>query len=203
MYDNLMTNFDKTYAAVLQGQGLVRNLDIDFNNLHLVEPCMEYMDSFREALLEYMAHRVEEFAYPKLSNSRDAKAYLRRIKNFRKGKVPQGFVPSSAFWLVDGRHYLGSGDVRHCLNDALKRLGGHVGYSIRPSAWHKGLGNIQLALLLEQARLLNIERAVITCYDSNSASAKVIEKNGGILVNKVVNRVQGVKKLTRIYEVEL
>ena len=153
--------------------------------------------------MEYMAHRVEDFAYPKLSNKRDIKAYLKRLDEFRAGKVPDGFVPASAFWLVDGVHYLGSGDVRHALNAHLQRLGGNIGYSIRPAAWGKGLGTVQLAFLLQEARKLGVEKPIITCYDENFASIKIIERNGGVLVKKVVNRVYGKQRLTRIYEVNL
>jgi len=182
------------------GQG-VRELDVDFSGLRLVRPCMEYMDSFQEALLEYMAFRVEEFSYPKLSNARDIKAYLKRLDKFRKGKVPEGFVPSSAFWLVDGRQYLGSGDVRHYLNDNLRRLGGNIGYAIRPGGWRQGLGTIQLALLLDEAGRLGVQTPIITCFEHNIGSIKIIEKNGGVLINTVQNRVKGSKVLTRIYEV--
>ena len=182
---------------------MLRRLDIDFNNLHLVEPCMEYMDSYKEALMEYMAHRVEEFSYPKLSTNGDVRAYLRRVKNYKKGKVQEGHVPSSAFWMVDGVHYLGSGDVRHHLNDALRRLGGNIGYAIRPAAWGKGLGTRQLALLLTEAAKLGIQKPLITCFDQNIPSYKIIEKNGGILLNKIENRAYGQKRLTRIYEIDL
>ena len=192
-----------TFEAVLKGQGLTRNLSINFNNLHLVRPCMEYMASFKEALFEYMAHRVEEFSYPKLTTEKDVKAYLRRVADYEKGKVPEHHVPSSAFWLVDGQQYLGSGDVRHHLNDQLRRLGGNIGYAIRPAGWGRGLGTTNLALLLNEAKKLGIQRPVITCFDENIASYKVIEKNGGILKGKVENRVMGYKRLTRLYEIDI
>ncbi|MCL2855524.1 MAG: GNAT family N-acetyltransferase [Defluviitaleaceae bacterium] len=188
--------------AMLAGdrENALHNIKIDFNNLHLVWPCWEYLQSYREAIMEYIAFRVEDFAYPKITTHRDAKGYFKRLERMRKGKAPKGLVPASAFWLVDGRNYIGSGDVRHCLNESLSRLGGHIGYSIRPAAWGRGLGTIQLAMLIEEAAKLEIPRPLITCFDDNLASIKVIEKNGGILVNKITNRVRGEKKLTRHYE---
>ncbi|MCL2396974.1 MAG: GNAT family N-acetyltransferase [Defluviitaleaceae bacterium] len=178
--------------------------EIDFNNIHLVQPCMKYMDSYREAIVEYLQQRVEDFAYPKVAGKRAAMAYLQRLDNMRRGiGVPIGFVPYSAFWLVDGRQYLGSGDVRHYLNDKLRRLGGNIGYSVRPSAWRRGLGTLQLALLLDEAAGLRISKPVVTCFDVNAASARVIEKNGGVLVSKVNNRIDGQDKLTRVYQIDL
>ena len=177
-------------------------IEINFSNLHLVQPCRQYMESFQAAILEYMAFRVEDFAYPKLDRRRDVRAYFKNLENFRKGKVAAHLVPSSAFWLVDGKNYLGSGDVRHRLNDKLRRLGGNIGYSIRPAAWRQGLGSLQLSLLLKEAKKLEIKKPIITCYDDNVASAKVIEKNGGVLIEFVKNDYKGSPRLTRIYEVE-
>jgi len=182
---------------------IVRDLDVDFNNLHLAPPCEEYLDSFREAILEYLAHRVEEFVYPSLATKRDVRQFFKNLEDFRRGKVPKGFVPASAFWLVDGKHYLGSGDVRHELNDNLRRLGGNIGYSIRPAVWGKGLGTAQLMLLLKEAYAIGVKNPIITCYDKNFGSIKVIEKNGGILINRVENIVKGEPRLTRIYEISL
>ena len=179
------------------------NYKINFSNLHLIKPCKKYMVSFREALLEFMAHGVEDFSYPKIDNKRDERAYLRRCERFRKGKkIPQNFVPSSTFWLVDGTHFLGIGNVRHALNDNLRRFGGHIGYAVRPAAWRKGLGTLQLALLLAEAQKLNIPNPIITCFDGNIGSIKIIEKNGGVLINKINNKIKDKDRLTRIYQVK-
>jgi len=178
--------------------------DINFDNIHLVVPDMTYMDSYRAAWDSYRAHGVEDFVYPDVATKRKAMAYLKKIENFRRGiDMPKGYVPSSGFWLVDGRHYLGSGDVRHYLNDNLRRFGGNIGYSINPMFWRLGLGTIMLSLLLIEAKRLRIARPIITCFDGNLASAKIIEKNGGVLLNKVNNRLRGADRLTRIYEIDL
>ena len=178
--------------------------EIDYSNLHLTPPCMAYMDSFRAAIADYRAYNVEDFGYPKVRTRAAAKAYIDKMDNMRRGlSVPRGFVPSSAFWLVDGRQYLGEGHVRHFLNDNLKRFGGNIGYSIRPKFWGKGLGTRQVALLLEEAKKLYIFRPIITCFEHNIASARIIEKNGGMLVQKVNNKINGRNRLTRIYQVDL
>ena len=177
---------------------------INFNNLHLTKPNMAYMDSYRASIAQYRAHGVEDFAYPKVATKRGAAAYLQKMDNFRRGiDMPKGYVPSSGFWLVDGRHYLGSGDVRHYLNDSLRRFGGNIGYSVNPLFWRLGLGTLLLALLLNEAKHLHIAKPIITCYDGNTASAKIIEKNGGVLLRKINNKIHGVDRLTRIYEINL
>jgi len=162
------------------------------------------MDSYRVAFHEYARHVVEDFAYPDVATKRAAAKYLRRVENFRRGiDIPKGYVPSSGFWLVDGQHYLGSGDVRHYLTDSLRKLGGNIGYSINPLFWQQGLGNLQLQLLLEEAKKLRIAKPIITCFDENTASAKIIEKNHGVLLRTITNRFRGQDRPTRVYEIDL
>jgi len=179
-------------------------MDVDHNNLHLIEPTARYIDSYRAAISEYRKHNVYDFAYPKVGTRRDVARFLRDVDNTRRGLgVKSGYVPSSAFWLVDGRHYLGSGDVRHFLNDSLRKLGGNIGYSIRPAAWRQGLGTLQLALLLGEAAKLRVAKPIITCFDENTASAKVIEANGGVLIKRSNVNNRGKNRLTRVYEIDL
>jgi len=179
-------------------------IEIDHDNIHLTKPDMTYIGSYRAAFAEYRAHNVEDFAYPKVASKRQAKVYMARVENFRHGiNIPMGYVPNSGFWLVDGRNYLGSGDVRHYLDDNLRKLGGNIGYSIRPAAWRLGLGTLLLSMLLEEAIKLNISRPIVTCFDTNVASAKIIEKHGGVLLKKITNRYGGTDRLTRIYEIGL
>ena len=81
--------------------------------------------------------------------------------------------------------------------------GGHIGYFIRYSKWNKGYGSKMLSMTLERAKKLGLKKVLITCNDDNFASIKVIEKNGGILENKVTNNINGKELLTRRYWIEL
>ena len=181
-----------------------RKLDIDYDALRLVYPCETFRESFIAAIREYRAHKVVDFGYPEVEMDEDFAYFLKRCGERRQGiRVPKGFVPNTSFWLTDGVHYLGSGDVRHYLNEGLKKFGGHIGYSIRPQAWGHGLGTIQLKMLLHEARKVGIQTARLTCFDDNVGSYRVMEKNGAVMVNKVLNRVYGRNRLTRIYEIDL
>jgi len=182
----------------------MNDLKIDFDSVRLIEPCDEYMESFRGSIREYRLERVDDFSYPRVNSRREQRVYLRRVKDNRLGRnMPSGRVPSSEFWLVDDRQYLGTGSVRHFLTDNLRKLGGNIGYSIRPAAWRNGLGTIQLSLLLQEAKKLDVTSPIVTCFDHNIGSARVIEKNGGVLVEKLRNRYDGVDVLTRIYRIDL
>ena len=108
--------------------------------------------------------------------------FVKRLENWKSGKdLPDGWVPSSTLWLTDesGR-ILGKSSLRHDLNDFLRNIGGHIGYNIRKSERRKGYGSKILQLTLAKAKKLGLERVLITCDDNNIASAKIIEKNGGV-----------------------
>ena len=61
----------------------------------------------------------------------------------------------------------------------------HIGYVIRSSEWGKGYGTYMLKLALDKARAMGLEKVLITCSENNIASARVMEKNGCVLEDKV------------------
>lgn len=94
-------------------------------------------------------------------------------------------VPQDMCWLVEGERFIGETGIRYRLNDWLIQIGGHVGYGIRPKFQRQGYGKLILKLALRRLKAAGIERALVTCYDHNIASAKVIEANGGLLENVI------------------
>ncbi len=94
---------------------------------------------------------------------------------------PEGFVPSTTLWWVDGADYLGRIAIRHRLSPVLLEFGGHIGYDVRPSARRRGHATAMLRAALPIAFGFGIEQALITCDDTNVASRKVIESAGGVL----------------------
>jgi predicted acetyltransferase len=92
-------------------------------------------------------------------------------------------VPQDICWLVDGDSFIGETGIRYGLNDWLMQIGGHAGYGIRSTFQRQGYGKLILKLALERLHASGIEHALITCYDHNIGSIKVIEANGGVLEN--------------------
>lgn len=96
------------------------------------------------------------------------------------------YVTSDA-WVLTGPdgEPLGALALRHRLNDDLLRIGGHIGYGIRPSERGKKLAPCMLALGLEKAEERGMERVLVTCDEDNPASARTIEACGGVYENTV------------------
>ena len=112
--------------------------------------------------------------------------WLRKITSARTFAAP-GLVKASVYFGIADGKIVGTIQIRHALNDALMKSGGHIGYGVRPSERRKGYATRMLALALEKCREMGIERVLITCWKDNIASAKTIVKGGGVLENEVVD----------------
>lgn len=114
-----------------------------------------------------------------------------------------GLVPSTTLLCADrtARRVVGTVDIRHVLNDYLRRFGGHIGYAIRPAERGKGYGIVQLRLALDYAASrLGLARVLITCDRTNEASRRTILSCGGVLENEVWDEQDGT--FTQRYWVE-
>ena len=206
LYEKLKNDGQYNVVALTDDDSLVVNLEgIDYpthrnalNSLKLIEPDKKYLSSYIEAYDEYSKQGITTYG---LSDARSYDIFEKfdRFKNER-GLNPDR-VGSDFYWLVDeeSEHFVGEVTIRHRLNDALRRRGGHIGYGIRYSEWNKGYGTLLLKLALKKARERGITDIMITCNDDNYGSAKVMENNGMILMDKIENSVDGKAIITRRY----
>ena len=79
--------------------------------------------------------------------------------------------------------------MRHCLTDALRTAGGHIGYAIAPQYRGKGYGKELLRLLLREARDMGIGRALVTIRLDNLPSRAVALANGGVITDRTDERI--------------
>ena len=99
-------------------------------------------------------------------------------------------VPSNMFWLIDGGAFVGGISIRARIDtNALINVGGHIGYGIRPAMRGRGYGKRQLALGLDIARGMGIGLVRISCRESNHASRRIIEANGGLFIRRNEHRL--------------
>ena len=155
-------------------------------SLRLVLPEERYLVGYLQFCKEIKQTGSTSFYIPDPDKFDDWKhTIIGQNADFRQGiNLPENYVPCHSFWLIEGDELIGCCNVRHRLTPALLQSGGHIGYAIRPSKWRQGYGSKQLALALMEARKLGLERVLITCDDTNTASACIIEKNGGTLEDK-------------------
>ena len=116
----------------------------------------------------------------------DANSYEFWLEVVKDGptRVHEKYAPSSTFFAVADGKIVGIVDIRHTLTEHLLNVGGHVGYSVRPSERRKGYATEMLRQALEKCRQLGIKKALVTCNSDNIGSKKVIQKNGGMLENE-------------------
>ncbi len=122
----------------------------------------------------------------------DVRAYVERLKAEALEETPRrpGWVPCTTLWWAEGDEYLGRIAIRHRLTPALTEVGGHIGYDVRRSARRQGHATAMLRAALPVARRLGIDGALITCDVDNLASRKVIEHNGGVLVDELNGKLR-------------
>ncbi len=108
----------------------------------------------------------------------------KKLEGWPLGKgLSDEFVPNTFLvGVVDGQ-VIGRLSLRHCLNDFLERIGGHIGYGIIPSCRQQGYATEMLKQALPICSLLEIKKVLITCDIDNLGSQKVIEGCGGIFEN--------------------
>ena len=110
--------------------------------------------------------------------------------------------PYTRYFLTDETGAVfAQGDLCHRKTQHNLLFAGQLGYGVPPSHRRCGYGTIMCAKLLEKAAEQGFSSLIITCRDDNLASAKIIEKNGGILLNKIYNKEDRIDM--RRYQVDL
>ena len=111
------------------------------------------------------------------------------IKSLEIKEAKGKYIPDSTYFCLDTNRdiFVGAINIRHYLNENLLFSGGHIGDEIRPSERNKGLGTQMIALALQECQKLGIKKVLMCCDKENTASARTIIKNGGILENEVLD----------------
>ncbi|MFF7634416.1 GNAT family N-acetyltransferase [Kitasatospora sp. NPDC008050] len=94
-------------------------------------------------------------------------------------------------WIVEGDRVHGGIALRYGLNDYVRQFG-HIGYGIRPTSRRRGLASWALGRGLDEARALGLGRVLIVCEADNLASARTIERRGGVLEGALEGVLDGV-----------
>ena len=79
----------------------------------------------------------------------------------------------------------------------MKKFGGNIGYSIRPTERRKGYNKINLYLGLIKANKLNLDRVMLDCDVNNIGSDRTMKALGGVLKRTEIDPYDGI--LTNVY----
>lgn len=168
----------------------------------LVVPDVRYQDSYLAATDEFtvsgeqrdgdgdLAQPAEagyegyQFTRERLEDPAEFAHFVAQRRRAADEDAPRrsGWTACTFRWIVDDTDwYVGSLALRHELTDYLLREGGHIGYSVRPTARQRGHAREALRLALPIARdELGLDRVLVTCLEDNEASRRAIEANGGV-----------------------
>lgn len=150
--------------------------------LKLVRAAEEYRPQITEMLEEWYAsgEKIIPYAIRRL-DYHDFDYYCRNLDI-----TDTKYETSTYFCLDEERNRMvGAVNIRHELNDALLRNGGHIGDGVRPSERRKGIATEMIGLALQKCRELGIGKVLMVCDKENIGSAKSIIRNGGILENEI------------------
>ena len=149
--------------------------------IQLVPPTERYRESFLRALHEFRREGLPWWDGGDLETVEQDFAGFVAKKLADSNRRTETLVPTTHLWAVAEGRFVGRISIHHELNDALRVAGGHIGYDTVPSFRGRGVATEMLRQALPVARALGLTAALLTCDDTNTASIRVIERNGGAL----------------------
>ena len=188
----------KPVLAVLKGKDLkekniwknkITAIKSKAKNIRLVKPDINYKKAYLEFVREYEKKGERKIQFVISQNPLPFDLYIKKLTNWSKGiDVKPGFVAHSTFWLMRNNKILGVVNIRHKLNKKLKKKGGHIGYSIRPSERKKGYGILLLNLALKKAKQLGLKKVLLRRCNKINATFQLFYITKIILV-KLYNSI--------------
>jgi predicted acetyltransferase len=171
--------------------------------MQLVPPSVDRLLSYVAALkrgwspdnVKVAAVSIEELAHIE----KDPRSFVENLTD-REGKGPPIVLPdgSSAARLSGFRLWLW--DTEFCGSIGLPwqpgtselppHVLGHIGYAVVPWKEGRSYAKLALKLMLEHASAQGLEYVEITTDPNNVASRRVIEANGGVLIERFQRPVQ-------------
>ena len=146
--------------------------------MRFVRPALEWKEEHEAYIQEWGGARIT----PSSLNLTKEMPYKTFLENLAMRESGAGkWMPCTSYFVVnEADRIVGMVDIRHELNEHMLQVGGHIGYSVRPSERRKGYATSMLSVALKKTDALHINPVLITCNADNIASAKVILSNNGV-----------------------
>ena len=128
---------------------------------------------------------IREFPAPRNINENSYGVWLQSKVDMAKGiKLPKGFIPCTTYWVMLDNKIIGIANIKHYLNEYLRKEGGHIGLAIAKDYRGRGIGLKTAKLLVEKARNeFGIEDILFTNNPENTASRNMCENLGAELTD--------------------
>lgn len=163
-------------------------------HLKHVWPSMEYKDDSINYIKEHYECNSQIHGVSGLNRYLDDyEGWLEKLEYYKSIEPNEEWVPSESYLLVreEDNKVVGMINLRLVLNESLKKFGGHIGYSIRPSERKKGYNKINLYLMLKRCCEIGLDEVLLDCSVDNPGSYKTMESLGGIRIDKYYNEQYG------------
>lgn len=167
--------------------------------LQLSRPSVALVASYLD-FLEEVAALGEQVWPARPEPTERSEAFVARLLRAEVAPDPP-HVPQTTYWATLGAAVIGHIGLHHRLNAELSELGGHIGYTVRPSFRGRGLAKEMLRQVLRTPRAQEIGRLLLTCAPDNLASNRTIRANGGVLERTIF--VERIARETNLYWIVL
>ena len=153
------------------------------NDITLIRPTLELKEKALEYRKEHFQHgEMIIYGSELFDKAESYEEWLSSVTlNTNPKTVNENWVVTDTFFAIRNSDdkIIGIIDLRHTLNEFLKDLG-NCGYSVRPSERKKGYATEMLYQLIHVAKEAEMKELHISVEKENTASKKVVQKNGGI-----------------------
>lgn len=146
-----------------------------------IKPSKEYEQEALEYINEFYEYNSDINGTGGLQRYLDNyDKWLEKLEEDRTRIPNEEKVPAETYFLVreNDNKIVGMINIRLTLNENLKKFGGHIGCSIRPTERKKGYNKVNLYLGLLCCKEHGISEVLMDCDKSNLGSAKTMQALG-------------------------
>lgn len=184
---------------------------------YLEEPCIKRKKEAIEFINEFYTYNSKINGTGGLQRFLDNyEGWLEKIEEDYKRIPNEEKVPARTYFLIRKKDnkIVGMINIRLALNERLKKYGGNIGYSIRPTERGNGYNKINLYLGLKICQKYGIKEVLMDADKDNPASWKTMEALGGQMIKEyfddeysncivkdyIINVNESIGKYSNIYE---
>lgn len=173
--------------------------------LKLVKPTKEYKEKAIDYINEFYEYNSQINGVGGLNRYlNDYNGWLNKLEEDRNRIASEKKVPTETYFLVRNRDnkIIGMTNIRLELNEKLRKFGGNIGYSIRPTERRKGYNKINLYLALLVCKKHGIKEVFLDCDKDNLGSAKTMQALGGSMIRECYDS-ENVKCIVQYYKIDV